>query len=56
MGKFIKAIVIHLDPFESQIIFEKNYGCDEVDKVISKLAEYDCGGNICRAYEMSMII
>ena len=46
MENYIKAIVIHLDPFKSEVIFEKN--------VKNKLAEYDYGGNICQAYEMSM--
>ncbi|SEU08154.1 hypothetical protein SAMN05443270_3004 [Lacrimispora sphenoides] len=54
MRKYIKAIVIHLDPFKSEVIFEKNYRHDEVDIVKNKLSEYDYGGNICQAYEMSV--
>ena len=53
MRKYIKAIVIHLDPFKSEVIFEKNYRHDEADVVKNKLAEYDYGDNICQAYEMS---
>lgn len=52
--KYIKAIVIHLDPFESKIIFEQNFGHDEVDKVQKALNGYDYGDNICQAYEMSL--
>lgn len=54
--KYIKAIVIHLDPFKSEIIFEKNFGHNEVDKVQKALSEYDYDDNICLAYEMSFAI
>ena len=54
MEKYIKALVIQLDPFESKVIFEKNYRYDEVDVAKNELAEYDYGGNICQAFEMSM--
>ncbi|GLB26629.1 hypothetical protein LXJ15735_28700 [Lacrimispora xylanolytica] len=52
--KYIKAIVIHLDPFNSEVIYEKNFKHNEVDKVQKALSEYDHDDNICHAYEMSL--
>lgn len=53
-NKYIKAIVVKLDPFESQILFEKNYSYDETNEAQRALSEYDCGNNICQAYEMDI--
>lgn len=52
--KYIKAIVIHLDPFKSEIIFEKNFDYNQVDKVQKELSKYDYDDNICQSYEMSL--
>ena len=54
--KYIKAIVIHLDPFESKILFEQNFNHNEVNEVKKILNKYDYGDNICQAYEMSVEI
>lgn len=54
--KYIKAIVIHLDPFKSEIIYEKNFDHDKVDEVQNALSKYDCNDNICQAYEMSLMM
>lgn len=54
--KYIKAIVVHLNPFESRILFEKNFEHDEIDKVKVALSEYDHDDNICLAYEMNLIL
>ena len=53
-SKYIKAIVIHLDPFESKILFEQNFNHNEVNEVKKALNKYDYGDNICQAYEMSI--
>lgn len=53
-NKYIKAIVVKLDPFESQILFEKNYNYDETNEVHRDLSKYDYGNNICQAYEMDI--
>lgn len=55
-SKYIKAIVIHLDPFESKILFEQNFNHTEVNEVKKALNKYDYGDNICQAYEMSIDI
>ena len=52
--KYIKAIVVKLDPFESKILFEKNYDCNQTNKVHKDLSKYDYGNNICHAYEMDI--
>lgn len=54
--KYIKAIVIRLDPFKSEVIYEKNFKHNEVDKVQKALNEYDHDDNICQAYEMSLMM
>ena len=53
-NKYIKAIVVKLDPFESKILFEKNYSYDETNEAQRALSKYDYGNNIFQAYEMDI--
>lgn len=55
-SKYIKAIVVKLDAFESQIIFEKNYNVEDKKEAITAINKFESNNNICQLYEMDLEI
>ena len=54
--KYLKVIIIRLDAFESEIVFEKNYCMDDKDEAITAMKKYESTNNICNIYEMDFKI